>query len=88
MTSPLYYSHILMECRIALNLFARSTTDPNHEDRTTAASDRTKAYTEAYRNVPGKIVARNKTAPNSNIREFHVERKWEIYNRNSIRAGF
>jgi len=33
------------------------------------------------RRVFGKTSARYNTAPNSKIREFHVERKWETYSR-------
>ena len=29
--------------------------------------------------MEGKIAARKRTAPNSKVREFHVERKCEIY---------
>jgi hypothetical protein len=30
--------------------------------------------------VPGKVLARKRTAPNSNVREFQVDRKCETYN--------
>ena len=36
--------------------------------------------------MPGKIEARNKTDPNSNMREFHVDRLCEMYN--LISTGF
>ena len=38
-------------------------------------------------NVPGNIDARYRTAPNSKTREFHVERKWEMYRRRVIDGG-
>lgn len=36
------------------------------------------AYTEAGNKVPGKLVERKRTAPNSKTLLFQVERKWEI----------
>jgi hypothetical protein len=40
-----------------------------------AEMPRTRAYTDIGINVPGKIVARYSTAPNSKTREFQVDKK-------------
>ncbi|OAF62539.1 hypothetical protein VC83_01048 [Pseudogymnoascus destructans] len=37
--------------------------------------------------VPGKIEARYSAAPNSKTREFHVDRKWDMYSRLVTLAG-
>jgi hypothetical protein len=57
------------------------------EDSKVAASARIKAYDEAYRSVPGRMAAKNRTAANSNVREFHVERKCEMYSLNNMAGG-
>ena len=41
---------------------------------------------DAGNRVPGNMVEMNKTAPNSNRREFHVERKCEMYS--LLRTGW
>lgn len=69
---------IPIDCLTALNRPIRSATDPSHDANTTAASDRTSAYTDAYNSVPLNIELRNSTAPNSNMREFHVDRPCEM----------
>jgi hypothetical protein len=44
-----------------------------------AEAARASAYVEAGSNVFGKILARKRNAPNSKRREFHAERKCEVY---------
>lgn len=70
-----------IECLTATSRSERSTCAPNQDDSATAANARTRAYIEAYSSVPGNIEARNSTAPNSNMREFHAESVCEMYRR-------
>ena len=61
--------------RLVLSIY-----EPTTGAKTKAERPRLKAYTDMGTNVPGKIVARYKTAPNSNTREFHVDQKCKTYN--------
>ena len=66
-----------MECLIVTSRLVRSIKLPIDEDRRKTAQLRASAYIEAKSKVPGKTAARKRKAANSNIREFHVDRKWE-----------
>ena len=60
---------------------------PTAGDKKIAAAERTRAYKDGGKRVPGNIDAMNRTAPNSKTREFQVDRKWEIYSRVLMLAG-
>lgn len=51
---------------------------PTAGAKTIADNPRTSAYRDKGINVPGKTVARYRTAPNSKAREFHVDRKCDM----------
>jgi hypothetical protein len=51
------------------------------------AALRTKAYMDMGWRVSGKMEARKSMAPNSNKREFQVERKCDVYSRSSNDLG-
>lgn len=71
-------THSLIENLKTLNRSNPSIHLPNTDDSSATVKDRTSAYTEVYSKVSGNAETRNSTAPNSNMREFQVERKCEM----------
>lgn len=60
---------------------------PSHGDPTAQAAARERAYTDAGSNVEGYSDERNRKAPNSNSREFHVDSVCDVYRSRCVVAG-
>lgn len=70
-----------IEILITFNRSAISIYLPTNGARKIAEAPRIKAYIDIGKSVFAKIPARYKAAPNSKTREFHIDKKCEIYNR-------
>lgn len=68
-----------MEAKTAVLRFALSIYVPIDGAKAIAAVDLMIAYIETSRRPPGKSLAMNRIAPNSKMREFKVDRRWDAY---------